>query len=256
MVLGHEANFFFTPKKKKIASTRVYLRGPQRFEASNNLLSASNWPNVVVVGLNVPAHVAIAQVDVPRFVRYARERTARPIVVRLDVAEGTNRGQSRANLAIIDQTQQLLYVRQPPVSLMVSSITGIIAIITVHRAVAIQFRHVRESSGPISCCIRTIRILQPNQPRQIVGDGAVAIVRKARVRRLDPFLQIPVVPCVVHYGYSRLGHKRQVWGGRKCARHAEDLEPLPDLLGDQVRVHTLQGSGGIIPSVDVYAAVN
>ena len=47
-------------------------------------LSASNWPNVVVVGLIVPVHVAVVQVDVPRVVRIVRVRTARPIVVRLD----------------------------------------------------------------------------------------------------------------------------------------------------------------------------
>ena len=47
-------------------------------------LSASNWPNVVVVRLIVRVYVAVLQVDVPRVVRIVRVRTARPIVVRLD----------------------------------------------------------------------------------------------------------------------------------------------------------------------------
>ena len=107
---------------------------------------------------------------------------------------------------------------------MASSIAGITAIITVHPAVGIELRHVRESGSPISLCIRTIRILQPNQPRQIVGYGTIGVIRKARARQRDPGQLVTILSgsatsdriptSIITNGLSRFGHRGRRGRGR------------------------------------------
>jgi hypothetical protein len=83
---------------------------------SNNLLSSPNRPHEERGRPNVGARAATAQVYVPAVRRDARIRTTRPIVVRLDAAEGMTRGQGGIALFVINQTQQLPQIRLPPVA--------------------------------------------------------------------------------------------------------------------------------------------
>src|SRR5262249_24604611 len=72
---------------------------------------------------------------------------------------------------------QLPYVRQPPVGLVVSRVTGVTTIVAVHRAVGIEARHIAECLGRAPDIVRTVGVLQPDQPRQTIGNGTVTDFR-------------------------------------------------------------------------------
>ncbi len=80
-------------------------------------LSAANRPHVEGVGLKADAGPeADDQVHVPGVGRVVRDRSTRPVEVRLDAGEWVPTGQSRILTAIVNQALQLPHIRQPPVA--------------------------------------------------------------------------------------------------------------------------------------------
>ncbi len=78
----------------------------------------------------------------------------------------------------MDQAVQLPHIRQPPVPSAGTVIKPAISAIMISRAIKERIGEV-EGITPIHRSAVAIGIRKPNQPRQIVRHGAIAVVRKA-----------------------------------------------------------------------------
>ena len=108
-------------KKNGIA----YSPSRQRSKVPKELLSAPNWPNVVPLALEVRLYLATVQVNLPCVRPVPQERTARPILVRLNVGKrlsvrplcrSSSIGQSWIKVPKMNQALKLKPVRLPPIA--------------------------------------------------------------------------------------------------------------------------------------------
>ena len=156
----------------------------------------------------VAVHGANAQVHFPGVRGSERVRRARPVaaatihralqvnerISRRPLARSTRVGHSRKCKFKVGQTVQLHHVREAPVGLMASPVTGIKAIGGTHHTREIERLDITERGSPIPRPAGTIRIPQPDQSGQVVGHGAIAIIRKAWDGPLRAAMRVTVLP--------------------------------------------------------------
>ena len=153
-------------------------------KADSRSRAATDGSNKEVVDcILAEAHHAADEIHDPRAARIV-ERTRRPIPERNEIRERMTRWQRRIDCSQIQQARKLVAVRQPPVA-RYSAVrqTALPTIETID---------VRQSISP-SSPPEAIGILQPDQPRKIVGDGPVIVVGEPWIRPCNTFLQRPVV---------------------------------------------------------------
>ena len=136
-------------------------------KVSKRLLSASHRPDKVVDRLNVEADTAEVEVQGPGVIGAVRVGRGRPVVAGLHAGERMARGQWRFILTIVDQALQLLDVGQAP-----SALRRAIRKTTL---AGVQRVGRRQCISP-NLSIEAIGILQPDQPSEVVGNGAVPVI--------------------------------------------------------------------------------